>query len=400
MERIMGYKLIMMLVTVANRIAPSERDRSMEYARQGDVIQRVIQPARDDDPAWMDDPVPPPEGILSVPHNYNTSGSRVGTPEEPFEFKLMLRHLPLHCRPGGRNHLLGIIYDFAFQVELRSVFGYALGRVLAPPGKWARRAFMGSFASILARPRFYDEAIVAWNHANPNRQFVPVIPSATLRIQRMDLHESHWRNVTVDDVTTVMILNGIPPSWVAHGYLFGAQYIRDHTTAGSMNAPQYVDIDEDRMRRIREGGLPLAIPEWDGWSAPSNRDIHCIWALIAQERRLSPPVDCFESDAWLYLGEDPLEVPGLGAMPLFPMAGPSGASNVPHQETVEGPEEPMADNPLSASIGALTIETRTTDGPDTVMEEGEVVVETEGQTLTTVQQDSLDPPSQIEQGGH
>ena len=372
-ERAMGYKLMAQLLTIANRIAPSERDRSMVHLLKVEVMGRVIQPASNEDDVWKDEPVPPPEGILSVPPNYSTAGSRVGTPEDPFDFKQVIRHLSIHCRPGGRNPLHGIIFDYAFRLNLRSVFGYALGRALAPPGKHGRRAFMNAFITILARPRLYDESIVAWNNANPDRLFVPVTTGASLKIQRMDLHEAHWRNVSEEDVIAAMIANGIPPAWVAHGYPYGAQHIRGQTQAGSMNAPHLVDIDADRVRRIREGGIPQAIPEWDGWSDPSTHDIHCIWALITQENRSIPPIDCFDNDSWFQLGEDPMEAPGLGERPVSSMAGGSGAIYAPHQSTTEGQVE-TAGNPLSVSIEALSLERETTGGLDTAMEEGVVDV--------------------------
>ena len=71
---------------------------------------------------------------------------------------------------------------------------------------------MSAFATILAHPRFYDESIVAWNDANPDRMFVPVTTGALLKIQRMDLHEAHWRNVSEENVIAAMIANGIPPA--------------------------------------------------------------------------------------------------------------------------------------------------------------------------------------------
>ena len=109
--------------------------------------------------------------------------------------------------------------------------------------------------------------------------------------------------------------------------------------------PQYKQLDEDRVRRIKEGGIPQAILEWDRWSTPSCNDIHCIWALIQQE--LNKDTNCFESNSWLYLGEDPLSVPGLGPEPLYATTDMGGA---PITATVEGPEETMA------AVEALSLE--------------------------------------------
>jgi hypothetical protein len=114
-----------------------------------------------------------------------------------------------------------------------------------PTPNLCRHIFMNTFATILAYPHFYNESIAAWNNNHPSRQFIPVTPVAWLEICRMDLHPSQWRNLCEEDVMVVMIMNGILPSWVAHGYLYGVQNVWNDIQVEPMNAPHYVDIDVD-----------------------------------------------------------------------------------------------------------------------------------------------------------
>jgi hypothetical protein len=71
-------------LTIAIWIMLSEDNRSMVHLCQEEVLQQVVQPALDDHKVRKDEPAP--EGIFSASPNYNMRGSRVNTPEDPFDF--------------------------------------------------------------------------------------------------------------------------------------------------------------------------------------------------------------------------------------------------------------------------------------------------------------------------
>ena len=143
---------------------------------------QVVRPVHEDHPLWYTDRVPLPEGALFYVAQHSTAGSGVNTSESTLDLRQVLRQLPHHNRPGGRSPILGILFNYAFQVDLRSVFGYMLGRVLSPNYSNGWRVFVQHFVSILAWPRYYDEAIVQWNQTNPGRPFTPVVPGSPLTI--------------------------------------------------------------------------------------------------------------------------------------------------------------------------------------------------------------------------
>ena len=58
------------------------------------------------------------------------------------------------------------------------------------------------------------------------------------------------RNLTLDNVVAVLILNGIPPSWVAHGYPYGVQYICERMRENSMESESFREVDAERLRRL------------------------------------------------------------------------------------------------------------------------------------------------------
>jgi len=69
-------------------------------------------------------------------------------------------------------------------------------------------------------------------------------------------------NLTVDDVVAILILNRIPPSWVAHGYSYSAQYIHKCIWANSMDSAFFQEVDAECLRCLQAFGVPDVIPEW------------------------------------------------------------------------------------------------------------------------------------------
>lgn len=77
--------------------------------------------------------------------------------------------------PGSINPITGIAIDYAFRVGRRSVFGYALSRLLAPRERDVTAAFWRQFAFLMALPHRYREAIIQHDQANPQSPITPQV---------------------------------------------------------------------------------------------------------------------------------------------------------------------------------------------------------------------------------
>jgi len=131
-DRVHTYSLLSELQYITNRIVPSGWDRTMSYLVQEEIVSQISRPVPDDHWAWRSDLVPAPEEALHYVPDHLTAGSGVNTSDATLDLRQVLWQLPHHNRPGGRNPILGVIFNYTFQVELHSVFGYMLGRVLSP----------------------------------------------------------------------------------------------------------------------------------------------------------------------------------------------------------------------------------------------------------------------------
>ena len=150
----------------------------------------------------------------------------------------------------------------------------------------------------------------------------------------------------------------IPPSWVAHGYPYDAQYIRERMRANFMESESFREVDAERLRRLQEFGIPPAIPEWDGWHTSSSIDVARIWHLIEEERRAPTPFRSLSSVAWLLLGEDPFAVPGIGPSPDQSSSELAEASQATASISDVGVADLLADSlPLLIAVGTLSLNT-------------------------------------------
>jgi len=155
-DRVYAYSLLSELQYITNHIVPSGRDRTMSYLVREEIISQISRPVPDNHWAWCSALVPVPEGALHYVPDHPTAGLEVNTSDATIDLQQVLWQLPHHNHPGGRNPILGVIFNYAFQVELCSAFGYMLGRILSPTYGNGQRAFLQHYVSILARPQFYD----------------------------------------------------------------------------------------------------------------------------------------------------------------------------------------------------------------------------------------------------
>ena len=84
---------------------------------------QVVRLVHEDHPLWYTDRVPLPEGALFYVAQHSTVGSGINTSESTLDLQQVLRQPPHHNRPGGHSPILGILFNYAFQVDLRSMGG-------------------------------------------------------------------------------------------------------------------------------------------------------------------------------------------------------------------------------------------------------------------------------------
>jgi len=75
---------------------------------------------------------------LDVQGRHNTQPPPL---KEVFNLDAHGLHVLLHARPGSISSVLGILIDYAFRVNRRSVFGYALTHILTPTGRNIQTTF-------------------------------------------------------------------------------------------------------------------------------------------------------------------------------------------------------------------------------------------------------------------
>jgi len=204
-ECVQAFILLSELWSIADCIASAEWDKTISYLYSDEVSLRILRPMPEEHEAWQHDHVPVPEGGLYFVPDYMTTGSGINTSEATLDLWQVLCQLPHHSRPGGCNPIIEIVFNYAFQVDLHSIFEYMLERILSPTYGNGRKAFLQHYTSILVQPLFYEEGIARWNQANPDRPYVPIAHREPLTVQWLDVVSSFLQNLLVNDVLAIII---------------------------------------------------------------------------------------------------------------------------------------------------------------------------------------------------
>ena len=212
----------------------------------------------------------------------------------------MARYAILYGRPGP-NYFTGVVIDYAYRVNRRSIFGYGLVRVLAPEGK--NIPYRRYVAALLALPHWYRDAIAEHNLRHPTNVFVPQ-QGPTFTLSRLQMHPSQVPNMNLHTIIDLFLRNRIPPEWVDHGYTFGLNFI-NHQYSTSQLVIFYDELDNERLERLRVYGVPPAIPAWDGWRCPTDEDMRRIHQLVAYRAvQEAPDYDHRTERGWSRVGDD------------------------------------------------------------------------------------------------
>ena len=249
------------------------------------------------------------------------------------------RFLLMNGRPGSANWTAGVAFDYAFRVGRRSVFGYALSRLLSPADRQLAKVFRRFFALAMALPRRYREAVVEHNRAQPDQRYEPQ-QGPSFRLRRTRIDPNRVSNYGIQDIMDVLIDNRVPIEWVDHAYPYGVIYLNAHYGGSGLAASSLDAIDDERLARLERYGSPAAIPEWDGWFEPTLAEVRTVLGTVENEQRLDPTLAGLQSVNWLLVGEDG-RVARLNRRPT------SSAAYTPAL-----PQYPELDANVAASTGA------------------------------------------------
>jgi len=270
-ERAEAFLLLRELHRVASRVIAEYRDNTMNRLLSDTRFNPEVRPRLDDylldfPPLVRGDDIPRPGPPLPLAQS-------MAIDEAAF-------HTLLHNHPGSLNSTTGIAFDYAMRVGRRSMFGYALSRLITPIASSSN--FRRQFAFLICLPRRYREAIVDYNRSHPHSPFEPQ-QGPDFNIHRARIPPAHSANVSQQDVINALLDNRIPPSWVDHAYPYGFIFLNTHYTGSQAHRGLIDAIDHERLERIRAYGLPPPIPAWDGWRTPSPTDILRVHAFMATE---------------------------------------------------------------------------------------------------------------------
>jgi hypothetical protein len=142
-ERIEAYLLLRELYTIAHRVLPIHRDWSMVF---------LLEPKGFDEepPAYF--PTAQMQAIPPLSHNPPPRRNQPPPPERLMDLDDVGLYLIQYHRPGSVNPTNGIAMDYAFRIGRRSVFGYALSRLLALRERDITAIFRRQFAFLAALP--------------------------------------------------------------------------------------------------------------------------------------------------------------------------------------------------------------------------------------------------------
>jgi hypothetical protein len=290
--RIVATLFLRELYTIAQGVVPELRDKAMEYIVQPGVYKPDLIPhGCEEKDVFLHRP--DPGKVVGLPNPL---------PAQALNVDEIARYVLFHGRPGA-NFSSGTVIDHAFRVHRRSAFALGLIRLLSPEAKTS--AFRRYTAILFALPRKYREAIETHNSNRPTDPFVQQ-QGPVFSITRLQLHPTQVANLNLDTITGLFILNGIPPSWVDHCYMYGLNYLSTQYK-GSQISFALEEVDNERLERLRAYGTPSAIPEWDGWYHPAPEDLLRVRQLISgQEARRELRYDHRSEEGWTLVGESGL----------------------------------------------------------------------------------------------
>jgi hypothetical protein len=252
---------------------------------------------------WENVPIPrnPEAFTLNPRHNTHSAGLPQPDPQHQLDIDCWAQYALLHGCVGSDNFFVGIAMDRAFRIDCCSVFGYCVGRSLAPNPNKPHQEFMKHFACMLAQPHLYHEVIQHWDDAHPNNPFMEAT-SNQVSVEHMGADSI----ITINTVLSHILLNCILPSWIDHGYTFGLHLLNHVSLAVPGYYHQlYVETNQSRLQWLTTHGVPPPIPKWGGWWTPREDDLAQLQALLRKDE-YDQKCTRLDHPKWLAIGGDPI----------------------------------------------------------------------------------------------
>jgi len=165
--------------------------------------------------------------------------------DQALDIDAWARWLLMHGRPGGENHPAGVVMNRAFWVDRRSVFGYLLGKALAPQDTKGRAYFLRLYAYIVACPQLYREVVSTRETANSISQPFIENSGSSITITPLEVGRNQLQNLSSEDVFETLIRNRIPFAWIDHAYTYGLHYMDIHYSG--QHASTIDTVDDERL---------------------------------------------------------------------------------------------------------------------------------------------------------
>ena len=364
-QRVEAYLLLKELYTIACRVLPEHRDRAMEF---------LLEPKGFDTTPPVFFPVGALGCVRPPPRNNPPRQPQPPASSDLANVDDVGLYLLNYHRPGSSNSLSGVAFDYAFRIGRRTLFGHILARVMVPLERDLHQVFRRQFILAVVLPRRYQETIVEYNRANPQKPFVPQ-GGPVYTIYRPRLESAVAANFSIQDIFNVLLDNRIPPEWVDHTYSSGILAL-NHLYSGAPLTRSLLDpTDNERLARLHIYGEPPAIAEWDGWRHPTRDEVQTLHDIMdLEDYRLSQRVPSDaptqvrvnETPNWLLVGQTGV-VEYLTSRPQA-MASQYTITNpvtLPYYVELDTPTSPAIPPPLDATMappsGNPPVDTATTD---------------------------------------
>jgi len=275
---------------ITNSFAPTNHDRSITWAARNLRLRRLGP--------WITFPLIPLD-----PTVLGSNNARIPNPEpsQALDIDAWAQLILHHGRPGMRNVFHGIIFDRAFRVSHRSVWGYLLGRIIAPSSTFnqkARGRVAHKFAYLVAVPTAYIKAVAAFKEEHgPGHLRDP--SCRDISIMQISAVAALNPNFGRSSIVSCLLDNRIPVEWVTNAYPYGVQFVHQHIALGGGLQGEYQAVEDEHVSRLCSE--PAAYPPFDGWFHPSPSDLDHVRHLMHIE--VSQKEYSRDSPWWIGVGD-------------------------------------------------------------------------------------------------
>jgi hypothetical protein len=356
-----AWLLLQAFTRLSTYVVANHRDDAMNYVvTHARLFLGLPDPLDDTDPARQRDPVYRNDSMRATNRNNSTGGAGLNQPsiEDIMNPRVTAQYQAHHGRPGLQNMAPGIAMDRSHAIDLRTLWGFMLQRsIIAATGR-NRAAQIDALIRIIYLPGYYQEYVQRYNAETTEDLQVPFTFTTTeLSFSRMSSEDDTLDPWNRDRVLEHLVTKRIPVQWIHHVYPYALWWVRHQLSEGHIRWENWREIDDERLRRLAQYGVPPRHRPWGGWWIPSISDQTRISWL--RDLELARGTDVYQDRRWLDIGEEVIftYMPGsqpsitVPTEPTEPLAL-RGFTEVPHASTQEqGMSDGEDDHPSNTNMG-------------------------------------------------